>query len=151
MANDAPYTLAAADLRGDLDAAWDAVERRIATGCCHINSTTVQDEPQMPFGGMKASGWGRFGGRAALEEFTELRWVTVQGDCVAPLSDLSVIRRGRADELERLLDIERACRPGRSPTSECRRSPRDDPGTVEDAAPDAVGRRSTSTTAPSRT
>jgi benzaldehyde dehydrogenase (NAD) len=32
----------------------------------------------MPFGGVKASGWGRFGGRAALEEFTELRWMTVQ-------------------------------------------------------------------------
>jgi acyl-CoA reductase-like NAD-dependent aldehyde dehydrogenase len=38
----------------------------------------VQDEPQMPFGGVKASGFGRFGGRAALEEFTELRWITVQ-------------------------------------------------------------------------
>jgi len=38
----------------------------------------VHDEPQMPFGGVKASGFGRFGGRAALEEFTELRWITVQ-------------------------------------------------------------------------
>ena len=33
----------------------------------------------MPFGGVKASGLGRFGGRAALEEFTELRWITVGG------------------------------------------------------------------------
>ena len=32
----------------------------------------------MPFGGVKASGWGRLRGRAALEEFTELRWITVQ-------------------------------------------------------------------------
>ena len=38
----------------------------------------VHDEPQMPFGGVKESGWGRFGGKAALEEFTELRWMTVQ-------------------------------------------------------------------------
>jgi acyl-CoA reductase-like NAD-dependent aldehyde dehydrogenase len=45
---------------------------------CHVNDTTVHDEPQMPFGGVKDSGWGRFGGRAALEEFTELRWITVQ-------------------------------------------------------------------------
>ncbi|WP_460060517.1 aldehyde dehydrogenase family protein [Streptomyces sp. YKOK-I1] len=45
---------------------------------CHINGPTVHDEPQMPFGGVGASGWGRFGSRAALEEFTELRWVTVQ-------------------------------------------------------------------------
>jgi benzaldehyde dehydrogenase (NAD) len=32
----------------------------------------------MPFGGVKASGWGRFGGTAALHEFTDLRWITVQ-------------------------------------------------------------------------
>ena len=38
----------------------------------------MQAEAQMPFGGVKASGWGRFGGTAALEEFTELRWMTVQ-------------------------------------------------------------------------
>ena len=41
----------------------------------------------MPFGGVKASGFGRFGGRAALEEFTELRWITVQDR--APRPDLS--------------------------------------------------------------
>jgi benzaldehyde dehydrogenase (NAD) len=55
-----------------------AVARRIESGICHINSSTVQDEPQMPFGGVKGSGWGRFGGHAALEEFTELRWISVQ-------------------------------------------------------------------------
>jgi acyl-CoA reductase-like NAD-dependent aldehyde dehydrogenase len=32
----------------------------------------------MPFGGVKDSGWGRFGGGAAMDEFTELKWVTVQ-------------------------------------------------------------------------
>ena len=42
----------------------------------------------MPFGGVKASGWGRFGGRAALDEFTELRWITV-GRPSAPLPDLT--------------------------------------------------------------
>src|SRR5450755_5005082 len=51
---------------------------RIESGNCHVNDTTVYDEPQMAFGGVKASGFGRFGGRAALEEFTELRWITVQ-------------------------------------------------------------------------
>jgi acyl-CoA reductase-like NAD-dependent aldehyde dehydrogenase len=54
------------------------VARRIESGICHVNSSTVQDEPQMPFGGVKDSGWGRFGGTAALEEFTELRWLSVQ-------------------------------------------------------------------------
>ena len=58
--------------------AVNLVARRIESGICHVNSSTVHDEPQMPFGGVKASGWGRFGGKAALEEFTELRWMTVQ-------------------------------------------------------------------------
>ncbi|MFC3290605.1 aldehyde dehydrogenase family protein, partial [Modicisalibacter luteus] len=39
---------------------------------------TVHDEPQMPFGGVKSSGYGRFGGKAGIEEFTELRWMTMQ-------------------------------------------------------------------------
>jgi acyl-CoA reductase-like NAD-dependent aldehyde dehydrogenase len=51
---------------------------RIESGICRVHDTTVYDEPQMPLGGVKASGFGRFGGRAALEEFTELRWITVQ-------------------------------------------------------------------------
>ena len=61
----------------DVTAALD-VARRIRSGICHINGATVHDEPQMPFGGVGASGWGRFGSRAALEEFTELRWITIQ-------------------------------------------------------------------------
>ncbi len=52
--------------------------QRIENSICHVNDTTVHDEPQMPLGGVNASGFGRFGGRAALEEFTELRWITVQ-------------------------------------------------------------------------
>lgn len=55
-----------------------SVARRIESGICHINAPTVHDEPQMPFGGMKASGYGRFGGKAAIDEFTELRWITIQ-------------------------------------------------------------------------
>jgi benzaldehyde dehydrogenase (NAD) len=77
VANDTEYGLSAAVFGADVDAAM-AVARRIESGICHVNSSTVHDEPQMPFGGVKASGWGRFGGRAALEEFTELRWMTVQ-------------------------------------------------------------------------
>ncbi len=77
VANDTEYGLAAAVFGEDVDAAM-AVARRIESGICHVNSSTVHDEPQMPFGGVKASGWGRFGGRAAREEFTELRWMTVQ-------------------------------------------------------------------------
>jgi len=77
VANDTEYRLSASVFGEDVDAAM-AVARRIESGICHVNSSTVRDEPQMPFGGVKSSGWGRFGGRAALEEFTELRWMTVQ-------------------------------------------------------------------------
>jgi benzaldehyde dehydrogenase (NAD) len=77
VANDTEYGLSAAVFSENVPAALELAQR-IESGICHINDTTVQDEPQMPFGGVKASGWGRFGGRAALEEFTELRWITVQ-------------------------------------------------------------------------
>jgi vanillin dehydrogenase len=77
MANDTEYGLSAAVFGQDVPAALE-IAQRIESGICHVNDTTVHDEPQMPFGGVKASGFGRFGGRAALEEFTELRWITVQ-------------------------------------------------------------------------
>jgi len=77
VANDTEYGLAAAVFGGDVDHALE-IARRIESGICHVNSSTVHDEAQMPFGGVKSSGWGRFGGKAALEEFTELRWMTVQ-------------------------------------------------------------------------
>src|SRR3954447_23651183 len=77
MANDTEYGLSAAVFGNNVPAALE-IAQRIESGICHVNDTTVHDEPQMPFGGVKASGFGRFGGRAALEEFTELRWITVQ-------------------------------------------------------------------------
>jgi acyl-CoA reductase-like NAD-dependent aldehyde dehydrogenase len=77
VANDTEYGLAAAIFSENVPAALELAQR-IESGMCHINDTTVHDEPQMPFGGVKASGWGRFGGHAALEEFTELRWITIQ-------------------------------------------------------------------------
>jgi acyl-CoA reductase-like NAD-dependent aldehyde dehydrogenase len=77
VANDTEYGLSAAVFSANVDTAID-VARRLETGICHINDATVNDEPPMPFGGVKHSGWGRFGGEAALEEFTELRWITIQ-------------------------------------------------------------------------
>jgi len=77
VANDTEYGLSSAVFSRDVDMA-EAVARRLQTGMCHINDATINDEPPMPFGGVKHSGWGRFGGKAALEEFTELRWITVQ-------------------------------------------------------------------------
>jgi vanillin dehydrogenase len=76
-ANDTEYGLAAAVFGEDVDHALE-IARRIESGICHVNASTVHDEPQMPFGGVKASGWGRFGGSAAVQEFTELRWLSIQ-------------------------------------------------------------------------
>ena len=77
VANDTEYGLSAAVFSRDIRRAM-AVARRIESGICHINGPTVQDEAQMPFGGVKSSGYGRFGGRAAVAEFTDLRWVTIE-------------------------------------------------------------------------
>ena len=76
-ANDNEYGLSAAVFGRDLARAMN-VARRIESGICHVNGPTVHDEAQMPFGGVKASGIGRFGGKAGVHEFTELRWITVQ-------------------------------------------------------------------------
>jgi acyl-CoA reductase-like NAD-dependent aldehyde dehydrogenase len=78
IANDTEYGLSAAVFGQDIVRAM-AVARRIQSGICHINGPTVADEAQMPFGGTKASGYGRFGGKAVIDEFTELRWITIEG------------------------------------------------------------------------
>jgi acyl-CoA reductase-like NAD-dependent aldehyde dehydrogenase/ABC-type branched-subunit amino acid transport system ATPase component len=77
VANDTEYGLSAAVFTKDI-ARGLRVAQQIESGICHINGPTVHDEAQMPFGGTKASGYGRFGGKAAINEFTELRWITIQ-------------------------------------------------------------------------
>jgi acyl-CoA reductase-like NAD-dependent aldehyde dehydrogenase len=78
VANDTEYGLSAAIFGRDIKRAL-AVAKRIESGICHINGPTVADEAQMPFGGMKSSGYGRFGGKAVINEFTDLRWITIEG------------------------------------------------------------------------
>ena len=77
FANDSEYGLSAAVFTRDLARGID-VAKRIDSGICHINGPTVHDEAQMPFGGVKSSGYGRFGGKAGVDAFTELRWITQQ-------------------------------------------------------------------------
>lgn len=79
VANDSEFGLSAAVFTRD-SARGLAVARRIQSGICHVNGPTVQDEPQMPFGGVGASGYGRFGGKAGIEAFTETRWITIAGE-----------------------------------------------------------------------
>jgi benzaldehyde dehydrogenase (NAD) len=77
LANDTEYGLSASVFTRDV-ARGLKVARRIQSGICHVNGPTVHDEAQMPFGGVKASGYGRFGGKAGIDAFTELRWITVE-------------------------------------------------------------------------
>ncbi len=76
-ANDNEFGLSSAVFGRDIARAWQ-VAARIESGICHVNGPTVHDEAQMPFGGVKNSGYGRFGGQAGIDAFTELRWITVQ-------------------------------------------------------------------------
>jgi acyl-CoA reductase-like NAD-dependent aldehyde dehydrogenase len=76
-ANDTEYGLSAAVFTRDT-ARGLRVARQIRSGMCHVNGPTVHDEAQMPFGGLGASGYGRFGGKAGIDSFTELRWITVE-------------------------------------------------------------------------
>ncbi|HJP45542.1 MAG: salicylaldehyde dehydrogenase [Acidiferrobacteraceae bacterium] len=77
VANDTAYGLSAAVYSQDINRAL-SVANQIESGICHINGPTVGDEAQMPFGGVKDSGYGRFGGKAAIEAFTSIRWVTIE-------------------------------------------------------------------------
>jgi len=77
LANDTQYGLSAAVFTRDI-AKGLTIARRIQSGICHVNGPTVHDEAQMPFGGVGASGYGRFGGRQGIDSFTETRWITVE-------------------------------------------------------------------------
>ena len=77
LANDTEYGLSSGVITRDEQRAL-AIARRLETGMCHINCSPVNDEPHAPFGGSKASGQGRHGGRWATETFTETRWITLE-------------------------------------------------------------------------
>ncbi|WP_439885844.1 aldehyde dehydrogenase [Pseudomonas syringae] len=77
LANDSEFGLSSAIFSRDTTRAL-ALAQRVESGICHINGPTVHDEAQMPFGGVKSSGYGSFGGKASIEHFTQLRWVTLQ-------------------------------------------------------------------------
>ena len=77
LANDTQYGLSAAVFTRDI-AKGLTIARQIQSGICHVNGPTVHDEAQMPFGGVGASGYGRFGGKQGIDSFTETRWITVE-------------------------------------------------------------------------
>lgn len=78
-ANSSRYGLTAGVITGDTYRGLQ-IARRLESGIVHVNDQTVNDEPQMPFGGVKDSGWGRFGMGFSAEEFTEWQWVTARSE-----------------------------------------------------------------------
>jgi benzaldehyde dehydrogenase (NAD) len=83
LAADSEYGLSLGILTRDVMRGLE-LARQIPTGIVHINDQTVDDAPNTPFGGIRASGTGaRFGGMANLDAFTDTRWVTIRGD-IAP-------------------------------------------------------------------
>ena len=76
-ANDSEYGLSAGIITRDEEKGL-AVAHRLQTGMAHVNDSSVNDEPHVPFGGVKSSGLGRHGGKASVEAFTELRWLTLE-------------------------------------------------------------------------
>jgi vanillin dehydrogenase len=77
VANDSPYGLTAGIVTRDPGRGL-GVARRLRTGIAHVNDQCVDDDPTAPFGGVGDSGYGRFGGRAGVEAFTDLRWITLR-------------------------------------------------------------------------
>jgi aldehyde dehydrogenase (NAD+) len=77
LANDSEYGLSAGIITADEERGL-SVARRLETGMAHVNDTSVYDEPNAPFGGVKNSGVGRHGGKAAIEAFTRTRWLTLE-------------------------------------------------------------------------
>jgi len=77
MANDTEYGLTGGVISENLTEALD-VARRMRTGIVHVNDQGIADEPMAPFGGINNSGYGKFGGAAGMDSFTETRWITIQ-------------------------------------------------------------------------
>ena len=77
IANDTEYGLSSAVFTEDMEKGL-RFARGIQAGMTHINDITVNDESNVPFGGEKNSGVGRFNGEWVLEEFTTLHWISMQ-------------------------------------------------------------------------
>jgi acyl-CoA reductase-like NAD-dependent aldehyde dehydrogenase len=76
IANSTRYGLSAGLITRDNQRGF-ALARRIDAGVVHVNDQTIADEPQLPLGGVKDSGWGRSGPHS-MADFTELQWITTR-------------------------------------------------------------------------
>ncbi|MEO1524941.1 MAG: aldehyde dehydrogenase family protein [Planctomycetota bacterium] len=77
LANQVPAMLTAAVFTQDLTAAMRFSEH-LRCAMIHINDMTIQQEPEVPFGGDSEAGFGREGMETAIEDFTKWKWITVR-------------------------------------------------------------------------
>ena len=77
IANDSPYGLSGAIHTRNAEYGAE-LAKQFESGMVHVNDSTINDDPLIAFGGEKASGVGRLNGKWALEEFTTLKWISVQ-------------------------------------------------------------------------
>ncbi|MCX4647015.1 NAD-dependent succinate-semialdehyde dehydrogenase [Streptomyces sp. NBC_01446] len=75
MANDTPWGLAGYLFTQDVDRGF-RVSEALEVGMVGLN-TGIVSNPAAPFGGIKASGLGREGGRVGIEEFLEYKYLAV--------------------------------------------------------------------------
>jgi len=77
LANDSDFSLCASVFSRDGIRALE-VAKKVRAGSCHVNGPTIFVEPTLPAGGTGgSSGYGRFGGMAGVEEFTERKIITL--------------------------------------------------------------------------
>jgi aldehyde dehydrogenase (NAD+) len=77
LANSTPYGLSGSVHGRDLQRAY-RVALQVKTGMIHINDQGINDEPHVPFGGVKSSGMGRYNSNTIVDELTELKWISFQ-------------------------------------------------------------------------
>jgi acyl-CoA reductase-like NAD-dependent aldehyde dehydrogenase len=72
LVNESSVGLSAAVFSRDTFSAFE-LGKRLSVGAVHINAPTVHDEASLPHGGVKDSGWGRFGSHWAFDEFLQTK------------------------------------------------------------------------------
>ncbi|SFS66740.1 aldehyde dehydrogenase family protein [Paenibacillus sp. BC26] len=77
LANESESGLSSSIFTGDLQSG-ERLALQIDSGMTHVNDQPVNCQGNIPFGGTKGSGIGRFGSPWIIEELTVYKWVSIQ-------------------------------------------------------------------------